>query len=678
MFLIEDRPIGYSDPWVQPLSRRFSQLKRGSPRVAYYYDQPDNSTFRYRVYNMIQALAAGESEVSASYFCQADLAYDDQIIDACDFLVVCRAKYGHALNRLISKARGRGRKVFFDVDDLIFDTRYAHLIVNTLDQDLNHPQVWDFWFSYIGRIGAALRLCDHAIVTNESLAACVADFNPMPVSVIPNFLNLEQTTVSDEVYARKVETKFARDDKFHLGYFSGTPTHNRDFAIIAETLAQLLRHDSRLVLRVVGYFTMPDALRDLADRIEVHPFQDFVNLQRLIGSTEINLIPLQSNIFTNCKSNLKYFEAGIVGSASIASSTGTLRHSIRDGVNGYLANTFDWTEKIYRVIDNMEDYADMASAAYQDVRHAYHWSRQLGTIEYLVKQPAFNTVRDMPPDRDLTGARNPNLFSMFDASGFGLEIGPSYNPLLPKSAGFNIETLDYADQAGLIEKFKDDPNVDTSRIEPVDYVWDGRSMLDIIGQKARYDYILASHVIEHTPDLLRFLNDCSALLKKAGKLVLIVPDAMSCFDVLRPLSSTGQILQAHIDRHERHPPGIGFDHQAYITTRGGYAGWAINDNRPLQFQHSLDEARSYFERLRGARTYNDLHRWQFTPNSFRLIVNDLVETGYIDLKEAAFHAPAAGYEFYVSLSRDGEGPGRSRIDLGRAMLQDLRRLPRDA
>ena len=384
MFLIDDRPVPYYDPWDQSLSHRMASLKRGCPRVAYFYDRPDNSTFRYRVYNMIQALAAADSAMSAAYFCLADLEHDDHIIDACDALVVCRAAYGSAVNRLVTKARGRGRKVFFDVDDLIFDTRYAHLIVNTLDQDLSHPNLWEFWFAYIGRIGGTLRLCDHAIVTNDFLAERVREFNAMPVSVIPNFLNLEQIAMSDAIYAGKQASGFARNDKIHLGYFSGTPTHNRDFALIAETLARLLREDPRLVLRVAGYFQMPDCLAPLGDRIEVHPFRDFVNLQALIGATEINLVPLQDNIFTNCKSDLKYFEAAAVGSISIASPTAVLRQTIQDGVNGYLANTFDWPGKIHRIIDTIDTYAAMAKMSHDDVRRTYHWSVQAKAIERVI------------------------------------------------------------------------------------------------------------------------------------------------------------------------------------------------------------------------------------------------------------------------------------------------------
>jgi glycosyltransferase involved in cell wall biosynthesis len=384
MFLIDDREVPYCDPWTSSLSKRFADLKRGSPRIAYFYEQPDNSTFRYRVYNMIQALGAADSPISASYFCLDDLAYEDHIVASCDALVICRAKYSHAINRLVANAKGRGCKVFFDVDDFIFDTRYAHLIVNTLDQDLAHPRLWDFWYGYIGRIGGTLRLCDHAIVTNAFLAERVRAFNDMPVSIIPNFLNLEQLTRSDAIYGQKKTAAFARDERIHLGYFSGTPTHNRDFALVCDMLARLLRDDPRLVLRVAGYFQMPDALRKLDGRVEVCPFRDFINLQTLIGSTEINLVPLQDNAFTHCKSELKYFEAAVAGTVSIATPTGMLRESIRDGVNGYLAGTFDWPDRIYRVIDTIGDYADMAQTSRDQARRIYHWSEQAKVIERVL------------------------------------------------------------------------------------------------------------------------------------------------------------------------------------------------------------------------------------------------------------------------------------------------------
>jgi glycosyltransferase involved in cell wall biosynthesis len=385
MFLIDDSTVSYSDPWTQPLEVRLARLKRGKFRIAYFYEHPDNSTFRYRIYNMIQALRAADSQISASYFFLSDLAYEDYIIDTCDGLVICRCRYGDSINRLITKARRKHRTVFFDIDDFVFDTRYVHLIVNTLDQDLAHPNIWDFWFAYFGRLGATLRLCDHAIVTNEFLAARVRDFHDIPVSIIPNFLNLEQLTISDQMYEEKLKTQFARDDTVHVGYFSGTPTHNRDFELITEILCRLLKDDSRLRLRVAGYFQAPAMLAPLADRIEVMPFRDFVSLQKLIGSTEINLVPLQDNVFTNCKSELKYFEAAVVGTVSVASPTFTYASVIENGVNGYLARTFEWQERICQIIDRIDEYKEVARIAQQHARRTYHWSKQAPLIERVVQ-----------------------------------------------------------------------------------------------------------------------------------------------------------------------------------------------------------------------------------------------------------------------------------------------------
>jgi hypothetical protein len=165
---------------------------------------------------------------------------------------------------------------------------------------------------------------------------------------------------------------------------------------------------------------------------------------------------------------------------------------------------------------------------------------------------------------------------MFDPSGVGLEIGPSFNPLLPKSAGYRVETLDHATADELRDKYRNDPNVDAARIEEVDFVADGRPIAEVVGKPGYYDYIVASHVIEHAPDMLGFLTGCETLLKQTGTLVLAVPDKRRCFDLLQPLTSTGMILQAHEERRTRHAPSALFDDIAIIScamaTAGGRRG----------------------------------------------------------------------------------------------------------
>jgi hypothetical protein len=120
MFAINVGPECYlSDPWDWSLAERLRRLSRGCRRIAYFYEKPDSSTFRYRVYNMIQALESSSSGSTASFFCSADLDRMQSIIESTDILVVCRARYSSEIDRLICSAQSRGKKVFFDVDDLV-------------------------------------------------------------------------------------------------------------------------------------------------------------------------------------------------------------------------------------------------------------------------------------------------------------------------------------------------------------------------------------------------------------------------------------------------------------------------------------------------------------------------------------------------------------------------------
>ena len=64
-------------------------------------------------------------------------------------------------------------------------------------------------------------------------------------------------------------------------------------------------------------------------------------------------------MFTNCKSELKYFEAAVVGTVTIASPTFTFARAIDDGKNGFIANSYDWLRKITAVIDSYDQLSGL-------------------------------------------------------------------------------------------------------------------------------------------------------------------------------------------------------------------------------------------------------------------------------------------------------------------------------
>ena len=185
------------------------------------------------------------------------------------------------------------------MDDLVFDGGYVPLIIDSLDQPRTSDN-WDNWFAWSGRYGATLRCCDGAITTNQFLADKIEAFMPgMTPHIVPNFLNRIQQEKSSAIWDDKVKSNFQRDDRIHIGYFSGSPTHNHDFEVANCGLAAIMDRFPDTILRIVGFLEPKPPLSLHKERIEMFPLQDFLNLQRLIGEVEVNVAPLQNNLFTN-------------------------------------------------------------------------------------------------------------------------------------------------------------------------------------------------------------------------------------------------------------------------------------------------------------------------------------------------------------------------------------------
>jgi SAM-dependent methyltransferase len=252
----------------------------------------------------------------------------------------------------------------------------------------------------------------------------------------------------------------------------------------------------------------------------------------------------------------------------------------------------------------------------------------------------------------MSNSRNEKIFHLIDKSGLGLEIGPSYNPIAPKRDGWNVEIADHLDAASLRSKYAA-WGVDGSAIEEVDYVVGSGGLFTAIGEESRFDFILASHAIEHMPDVVQFLVDCEKLLKPGGILSLVVPDKRFCFDVLKPLTTTGQILQAHIERRSKHSPGTIFDAHALHVKNNEAIVWPENRNvNDLKFVHSVAEAKKIMDDYIEHGQFLDVHAWQFIPASFEMLISDLIEMKLLKLELVASF-DTVGYEFFVSLCKSG-------------------------
>lgn len=378
-------PPAFPDPWAPTLDERVRTVTAdGAHTVAYVYEVPDTSTFRYRVFNMVEALGLDEPDqrISATWFTRAELPILERLIGNVNTLIICRTRYTARLDSLVTRARAGGCRVLFDVDDLVFDTRYVSLVLETLDRSPGEAML-DEWFAAMSRVGAMLRLCDGAISTNHFLSARIEEFAQLPTWVVPNFLNSLQLERSAEV-RRTRHASEPSDRVVSIGYFSGTPTHNRDFELVSTALAKVMTRHSDVRLLIVGFLDVGPALRGFGDRIDILPLTDFLTLQTLIGSTGLNIVPLQTNVFSNSKSELKYFEAAIVETPTLATPTYSFRIAVQDGVNGYLVDAYDWEDRIEQAVRGDLDLAGVSARGLEHVLRWYTPAAQVGAIRDAV------------------------------------------------------------------------------------------------------------------------------------------------------------------------------------------------------------------------------------------------------------------------------------------------------
>lgn len=253
------------------------------------------------------------------------------------------------------------------------------------------------------------------------------------------------------------------------------------------------------------------------------------------------------------------------------------------------------------------------------------------------------------------------LFAL-NREGLGLEIGPSHNPVAPKSQGFNVHILDHASAAELRAKYAGHAHfgVKVENIEEVDFVWTGQPLPVLIGRESCYDWIIASHVIEHVPDFVSFLQQCESLLKPEGRLSLIVPDKRYCFDHFNALTSTGALLDAFAEKRKKPSVGKVFDHIANATKRNGVIAWDAKTSGIFDLIHSFAQAKEMWERAQTSPDYIDVHCWRFTPESFHLSLNDLQGLGLTRLGIVE-EFETCGCEFYVTLGRVDEVIEQDRL-----------------
>jgi hypothetical protein len=228
--------------------------------------------------------------------------------------------------------------------------------------------------------------------------------------------------------------------------------------------------------------------------------------------------------------------------------------------------------------------------------------------------------------------RRARLMGLLDVSdGPGLEIGPLHSPVTADIA--DVRYLDVFSQDQLRTNYSNDSSVRGGDIPEIDFVLSGpegiRSLPEACGSAAPFAWAVASHVIEHVPDVISWLAQIAEVLVDDGQLLLVVPDRRFTFDILRPATTVGQMLQSH-DRRETTPSVRAvydmFRAAVSVSASGAWEGEIPGQDARI---HGLEATMGQVQRARQGE-YVDCHVWLFTPASFVEQVNELGLLGLCD------------------------------------------------
>jgi len=213
------------------------------------------------------------------------------------------------------------------------------------------------------------------------------------------------------------------------------------------------------------------------------------------------------------------------------------------------------------------------------------------------------------------------------------------SPIVSKEES-EVFYVDHADRETLQAKYANDPNVDIQKIVLVDAVWGDRTLRECFADNCRFDYVVASHVLEHVPDMLGWMREIADILRPGGRLILAIPDRRFTFDYLRQTTRLSEIIDAYLRRNRRPMPAQIFDFNANAVDIDMIAAWENRIN-PASLRHyvnlryALDRS---IESVRDAK-YVDGHCWVFTPSSLAAILADLVDLDLLPYKCLHLYEP---------------------------------------
>jgi len=332
------------------------QPARPLRRVLFISGSGASATLRYRVRLPEEALRSRGVATRAVHYTDPVAA---RLADTADVVVLYRVPAGAELLALLADLRRRPVPplVSYDVDDLVF--RPEHLSSMTFLGGFSAQDRQRF------AADVALRgqLAGQADLLTASTAEVLADLvagHRAPGALLPNGAGLVGIQLAQAALGMPRPAGPLR-----IGYFAGSATHDADWSSIEPVVLDFLATHPQAQLVLVGQVTASARVARLPSRqLQVLDAVPWRELPALLRSVDVNLAPLARAPFTEAKSAIKWLEAALVETVTVATGTGPFAAAVEHGRTGILADTAqEWADALELLAGDPAARAQMGAAA---------------------------------------------------------------------------------------------------------------------------------------------------------------------------------------------------------------------------------------------------------------------------------------------------------------------------
>ncbi|HEY0215313.1 MAG TPA: glycosyltransferase [Cellulomonas sp.] len=303
------------------------------------------AALRYRGFLPAEALRLRGVHVDVRHYRDPEVPV---LAAAADALVLYRVPATSQIVDVVADVRARPRPVpvLFDIDDLIFDPALEGQVHGL---DVLSPEEHQLWWRGVARYRTTMELADAYVGSTERLCEHATATTGLPAFRFANGVGIDLAQQSDRARRRP-----RTPGPLRIGYFSGTNTHDADWAVVEPAVARVLAARPEVELWIGGYLTTGPALTPFEGRIRRLPMLPWYELPARLRDVDVNLAPLVlDSTFNEAKSAIKWLEAALVETPTVASPTQPFREAVADGRTGLLASSEqEWEQAVGSLLDD--------------------------------------------------------------------------------------------------------------------------------------------------------------------------------------------------------------------------------------------------------------------------------------------------------------------------------------